>query len=207
MSKPLLALTALIACACSAPDSVAKEPPLAQPTEEATQAGADAVDPLAYTLPADKNEMVTLEWADLLPPGEDERIAAMYQQQLSSLFGAGPIAEGSADDVATQIGTFNTVGALDGHKVRIPGYIVPFEFGKDAKIKEFLLVPYFGACLHAPPPPPNQTIYVTTDKPMKLKDLAQAVWAEGYISTQNTYNDLGNTAYTLKLTKQEEYDF
>lgn len=170
-------------------------------------AAQDAVDPIEFALPDDKNELVEIQWDDLLPEGEMERLMALQQQQMATLFSSGPIAEGSADDVAVQIGTFNTVDALDGHKVRIPGYVVPFEFGKNAKISEFLLVPYFGACLHMPPPPPNQTIYVTTEKPMRLKDLAQAVWAEGYIHTQSNYNDLGNTAYTIKLTDMEEYDF
>ncbi len=162
------------------------------------------IDPLTYVLPEDKNELFELGWEDLLPPGEAERTAAQIQAQMQSLFS---IAEGSAGDVAMQFGSHNTVDALDGHKIRIPGYTVPFEFGKNAKIKEFLLVPYYGACLHAPPPPPNQTLYVTTDKAIKLQDLAQAVWIEGYVYTKSEYTDLAEAAYTIELTNIEVYDY
>lgn len=166
------------------------------------KAASAHTDPLAYALPDDKDEMVKIEWSDLLPPGEDEVIAAQY----ANLFAMG-IAEGSSDDIATQIGTFNTVDVIDGHKIKIGGFTVPFEYGRDAKVTEFLLVPYYGACLHQPPPPPNQTIHVKTDKPMRLRDLAQAVWVEGYIHTGASYTDLANSAYTLTLTHMEVYDY
>ncbi len=146
-------------------------------------------------------------WEDLMPEGEEERLAQMYQAQMSMLYSGAGIAEGSAGDVATQIGTFNTVKELNGKKIRIPGYTVPFEYGADAQIKEFLLVPYFGACIHAPPPPPNQTVFVMADKPIKMKDLAQAVWIEGTIHTQTQESDLADAAYTITLTAIEEYTY
>ncbi len=146
-------------------------------------------------------------WEDLMPEGEEERLAQMYQSQMASLYSGSPIAEGSAADTAMQIGTFNTVAALDGVKVRIPGYTVPFEYGSKAEITQFLLVPYFGACIHAPPPPPNQTIFVKTDTPIKLKDLAQAVWIEGTIRTQTQNSDLADAAYTIEMTSLTKYDY
>lgn len=146
-------------------------------------------------------------WEDLMPEGEEERLAQMYQAQMSMLYSGAGIAEGSAGDTAVQIGTFNTVKELNGKKIRIPGYTVPFEYGADAQIKEFLLVPYFGACIHAPPPPPNQTVFVMADKAIKMKDLAQAVWIEGTIYTQTQESDLADAAYTIKLTAIEEYTY
>jgi len=146
-------------------------------------------------------------WEDLMPEGEEERLAQMYQAQMSMLYSGAGVAEGSAGDVAVQIGTFNTVKELNGKKIRIPGYTVPFEYGADAQIKEFLLVPYFGACIHAPPPPPNQTVFVMADKPIKMKDLAQAVWIEGTIHTQTQESDLADAAYTITLTAIEEYTY
>jgi len=145
-------------------------------------------------------------WEELLPEGEEERIAEIYQNQMAMLYSS-PIAEGSAADTMIQIGTFNTVKELNETKVRIPGYTVPFEFGSNAEISEFLLVPYYGACLHAPPPPPNQTIFVMTDEPIKLKDLAQAVWIEGTIYTQTQESELADAAYTIKLTHIETYEY
>ncbi|MFN4183785.1 MAG: DUF3299 domain-containing protein [Hyphomonas sp.] len=146
-------------------------------------------------------------WEDLMPEGEEERLAQMYQAQMAMLYSGAGIAEGSAADSAVQIGTFNTVKELNGKKIRIPGYTVPFEYGADAQIKEFLLVPYFGACIHAPPPPPNQTVFVMSDKAIKMQDLAQAVWIEGTIHTQTQESELADAAYTITLTGIEEYTY
>jgi len=146
-------------------------------------------------------------WEDLMPEGEEERLAQMYQSQMATLYSGAAIAEGSAADTSVQIGTFNTVDALNGVKVRIPGYTVPFEYGSKAEITQFLLVPYFGACIHSPPPPPNQTIFVRTDTPIKLKDLAQAVWIEGTMLTQTQNSDLADAAYTIEMTSITKYEY
>lgn len=146
-------------------------------------------------------------WEELMPEGEEERLAQLYQQQMAMLYSGGPIAEGSAADQMIQIGTFNTVKELNETKVRIPGYTVPFEYGANAEIREFLLVPYYGACLHAPPPPPNQTVFVMAENPIKLRDLAQAVWIEGTIYTQTQESELADAAYTIKVDKVETYEY
>lgn len=146
-------------------------------------------------------------WEELLPEGEEERLAQLYQQQMAMLYSGGPIAEGSAADQMVQIGTFNTVPELNETKVRIPGYTVPFEFGANAEIKEFLLVPYYGACLHAPPPPPNQTVFVIADEPIRLRDLAQAVWIEGTLYTQTQESELADAAYTIRVDRVETYTY
>ena len=145
-----------------------------------------------------------IAWEDLMPAGEEERLEKMYAAQMASLYS---IAEGSPADTAVQIGSFNTVDTYDKKLVRIPGYTVPFSYDAKAKISEFLLVPYFGACIHAPPPPPNQTIFVHTDKPILLKDLPQAVWVEGTLHAQKQESDLADAAYTIDLTQVEKYDY
>ena len=50
---------------------------------------------------------------------------------------------------------------LNGAQVRIPGYVLPLEF-EGTRVREFLLVPYVGACIHVPAPPPNQMVFVRT---------------------------------------------
>lgn len=146
-------------------------------------------------------------WEELMPEGEEERLAQLYQQQMAMLYSGGPIAEGSAADQMIQIGTFNTVKELNETKVRIPGYTVPFEYGANAEISEFLLVPYYGACLHAPPPPPNQTVFVMAEDPIRLRDLAQAVWIEGTIYTQTQESELADAAYTIRVDHVETYTY
>ena len=169
----------------------------------ANEPSTTAADPIEMALPADKNELVQLIWEDLLPPGERDEIIRLYMAR----FANGPIAEGGADDIAVQIGTFNTVDALDGRRVRIPGFAVPFEYGGKGRVKEFLLVPSFGDCLHFPPPPPNQTVHVRSSKNIKLKDLAQAIWIEGRLSATSSYTDLANSAYALDLESVEVFEY
>jgi hypothetical protein len=144
-------------------------------------------------------------WDELMPEGEEQRLEEMYRAQLSRLYSGRAIAEGSLEDMSIQIGTFNTVAALDGKKIRIPGYGVPFEFGMESTTREFLLVPYYGACIHSPPPPPNQTIYVTSKNPVPMKFFEDAIWVEGVLRAKRQDTDLADAAYTLELTGIEEY--
>jgi hypothetical protein len=134
-----------------------------------------------------------LSWSDLLPEGEAQRIAELQQMQA--------VASGMDHfgiESMPQIQTFNTVEALDGQRVRIGGYVLPFDFN-GGEISRFLLVPYVGACIHVPPPPPNQLVYVTTAEPIEIDGLWDPVYAEGIMRTTRQDNDLGDTAYTLEL--------
>ena len=60
-----------------------------------------------------------------------------------------------------------TVAELDGLAVRIPGFIVPLDMDEEQRVTELFLVPYYGACLHMPPPPPNQMIYAKLERGIK----------------------------------------
>jgi uncharacterized protein len=75
-----------------------------------------------------------------------------------------------------------TNAALDNQLIRMPGYLLPLEFSGQ-QVTEFLLVPYVGACIHSPPPPPNQIVYVKSDKPVEVKTTFDAVWVTGRMST------------------------
>ena len=91
-----------------------------------------------------------------------------------------------------------------GQIVSIPGYALPLEH-RDMGVKEFLLVPYVGACIHVPPPPPNQTVYVSLKEAYTIKDLYEPVWITGRLSIKATNQSLSlidgsadvETAYTL----------
>ena len=156
--------------------------------------------------PAFSEEPQTLFWEDLLPEGELERLDDLYaSQQAIPLFDHSP-GDMMMGGMPVQIGTFNVVDELDGKRVRIPGFVLPFEYSASGEISEFLLVPYFGACIHVPPPPPNQLVYVTAEKPADLGRQWEAVWAVGILRTQKHINDLGDAAYTLELQDWEIYD-
>ena len=106
-----------------------------------------------------------------------------------------------------------TNAELDGQIVRIPGYALPLEH-KDTGIKELLLVPYVGACIHVPPPPANQTVYVSLQDAHILTNIYEPVWVTGRLSIQATSQSLSlvdgsagvDTAYTLDGLKIEPYE-
>ncbi|GGO71387.1 hypothetical protein GCM10010982_27060 [Bowmanella pacifica] len=97
------------------------------------------------------------------------------------------------------------VQELDGQQVRIPGFVVPLE-GDDDKLTEFLLVPYFGACIHVPPPPPNQIVYVKFEKGTPVESLYDAVWITGTLSTKGWSGDIATVGYSLQGVKVEAYE-
>jgi len=102
--------------------------------------------------------------------------------------------------------------ALDGQMVRIPGYALPLEH-IDTGIKELLLVPYVGACIHVPPPPANQTIYVTLEDPYIARTLYEPVWITGRMYIKSTSKALSfvdgsadiYSAYSLEGIKVKHY--
>ncbi|MEG3765301.1 DUF3299 domain-containing protein [Alteromonas sp. 14N.309.X.WAT.G.H12] len=96
---------------------------------------------------------------------------------------------------------------FDQKKVRIPGFIVPLDANDEQQVVEFFIVPYFGACLHMPPPPPNQMIHVTFEQGVDLERLDMAFWFEGTINIETTSNDTGIAAYAMTLENLKEYDF
>ena len=158
-----------------------------------------------------------------MPEGEDEVLAELYAEfyedqemrmieQMNLAQAAREntdimslIEEGSAADSMEQIGTYNVVDDLDGKSIRLPGYVVPLDFNAESEYQEFLLVPYFGACLHTPPPPPNQIVFVKSEEATKITDIYEPVWVEGVMKTGKFGSDLGNSAYELSLSKLEPY--
>ena len=97
------------------------------------------------------------------------------------------------------------VEALAGKKVKLPAYVVPLQSDGES-FKEFLLVPYFGACIHVPPPPPNQTIFAVDKKGIK-NQLFDAVWAYGTLQIETITSDLAESGYSMKVDKIELLDW
>jgi uncharacterized protein len=93
---------------------------------------------------------------------------------------------------------------LVGQNVRIPGFIVPLEDTKEG-LKEFLLVPYFGACIHSPPPPANQIIHVLPRTPVKGFRSMDTVWVSGPLATVRTDSYMGASGYRIEATEVTPY--
>jgi hypothetical protein len=106
------------------------------------------------------------------------------------------------------------VEELNGQRVRIPGYLLPLEMS-DTRVKEFLLVPYIGACIHVPPPPPNQIVHVNIiqKEGYRVKSMYEPVWVSGEISVKSMIKDLYlvdgsagvNIGYTMQANRIEPY--
>ncbi len=162
-----------------------------------------------------EGEPTPIIWDDLIPDTSAEALEAAYlafyealeQRYLSdgAEGGIDLIEEGSALDYMPQFGDFETVPDLDGLRIRIPGYVVPFDFNRRAQHKAFLLVPYMGACIHTPPPPPNQVIFVEADPAVRIPDIWQAYWLEGDLKAARRESDLADAAYMLRLTQITPY--
>lgn len=158
-----------------------------------------------------EGEALPIIWDDLMPVGAGEALEQEYAEFYAALearYANQPIdaiEEGSDMDYMPQLGGFDTVPELDGVLVRIPGYVVPFDFDLKNRQASFLLAPYMGACIHTPPPPPNQIIYVEADPAVKIDDIWVAYWLEGTLTAQTKESELAAAAYTLKLTKIEPY--
>jgi hypothetical protein len=110
--------------------------------------------------------------------------------------------------------TFLANRQLDGQQVRLPGYLLPLEF--DGKmINEFLLVPYVGACIHTPPPPPNQIVHVTIKAGYETGGgLYTPVWVNGLMKTERVESSLSfvdgssdiPSSYTLEASTVTPYE-
>jgi hypothetical protein len=144
----------------------------------------------------------TLDWVDLVP-----------ESQRSTYDPAPPppvhdyLSGDSAALATMQVMNWEVNESLDGQPVRLPGFIVPLELDDEGRVTEFFLVPYFGACIHVPPPPPNQMVYVVMDRGISLDSMYSAYWISGTMATQKRDTSLGAAAYTLAGTLAEEYKF
>ncbi len=138
-----------------------------------------------------------IAWDDLIPPGVP----------YSEIVGAGDI--DAVKDTWSPV--FDENGAklnldLDGKTIKMPGYIIPLESGSEG-VTEFVLVPYVGACIHVPPPPPNQLVFVTSSVPWPSNQLWDAVWVTGTLSARMQSTNLGDIGYELSANAIEVYSW
>ena len=182
-----------------------------------TVAGANAAADSADAVLNDTDNLVfeTIEWPDLMPPevlaillNPPEYIAEIEdgsaEDQISSQIKSA-VKQSEEDAYQQALVSTDVNEALDGALIRIPGFVVPLEFDEEQTISQFFLVPYFGACLHMPPPPPNQIILVNAPKGIQMSALYDPFWIEGQLSTSFQENDMATSAYAMQLQRIEPY--
>lgn len=148
-----------------------------------------------------------LEWDDLMPQDWDPyaKLEALREGSGDDIVDGSPEADALMREFVTAGRSAPVVGELDGQNVKLPGFVVPLDFDGQ-EITEFLLVPYFGACIHVPPPPANQIVYVKFPDAYQLGGLFDAVWVTGTLKTQAHLNEVGDAGYTLEASKIELYE-
>jgi uncharacterized protein len=117
----------------------ATPPPAAAPAANAAATGR--------AMTTKSTTPIATDWLELMPADEIEELKKAQ---------VAPVDHNGQNKMA-QVGSTRVVAELDGRLMKIAGYIVPAETTEDGKLKEFFLVPYFGACIHVPPPPPNHS--------------------------------------------------
>ena len=157
-----------------------------------------------------------LKWAQLVPP----KATPAAEPSAPKTFFSNMPAKGDGNDAAPAPpfteGKFMSmkrrqpggdrppavVPDLNGKLVSIGGYIVPLDF-ENTTIKEFLLVPYVGACIHVPPPPANQIIYVKSEKGIEITAQFDPVTVRGTLKTETAFTGLADAGYSLTADSVE----
>ena len=156
-----------------------------------------------------------IEWPDLMPkedlealmnPPEylDDITDGSEEDALPDQFSTG--AENPDDPYQKALMSTRVIPEFNNRKIRLPGFIVPLDFDDHQVITSFLLVPFFGACIHLPPPPPNQIIFATYEPGLSLDDLSDAFFVEGTIFTELKEGDIATSAYSMTIDRILPYE-
>ncbi|MDR0356560.1 MAG: DUF3299 domain-containing protein [Deltaproteobacteria bacterium] len=144
-----------------------------------------------------------LIWEELMPEGWDP--AAIFEElNINDMADDDPRVEEVIERFLKKWAESPVNPAIDGKRFKIPGFVVPLDFEKD-KIDEFFLVPFFGACIHVPPPPPNQIIMVRLPKAMEGLAAMEVVWVYGQLDVEKVSTDMGSSGYSLAADEVEFY--
>ncbi len=144
-----------------------------------------------------------IDW-DILMPADYSPMAIFDTSQFSSLDDYDPMAQIKLKAMMEVLSSAPVVPEVDGKMIRIPGFVVPL-VEEGMKVTEFFLVPYFGACIHVPPPPSNQIIHVTYEPGVNVENLFDAIWIVGKLSVKTTMHELGTSGYNVDAFKIEPY--
>lgn len=151
-----------------------------------------------------------LDWLELLPP---EDLAAL--EAMPEIEHIGAEAQGFSDGggylkqapgLPEVMYSTRTVAELDGREVRLAGYPVPLESDEQGRFIEFFLVPYPGACIHVPPPPPNQIVLVRHPRGIRIDDIYAPLEVDGRLRIETAGNALADAAYALNADAVRLYE-
>lgn len=140
---------------------------------------------------------------DSLRP-EDRDFATEVEGAIARAMSGGEPSDGERTWEDALVST-NTREKFDNTRVRLAGFVVPLEFDDDMNIREFFFVPYYGACIHVPPPPPNQIIFVRYPEGFQLDALYTPFWLTGTLRHERVENETALSVYAMDAEKIVEY--
>jgi len=163
--------------------------------------------PVMSTVLAGEAKLVS--WNDLVPVEyHSDNLVAKYADELKKLetlpIGSPETTE-IMDRINAEINSAPMNEAINGKKIRLPGYISPLDVHQGL-ISRFLLVPYFGACIHVPPPPLNQTVLVIAEKgqEIEMEKIESPYEITGTIQISNTQTEIGGAGYVIKHAQSKK---
>ena len=145
-----------------------------------------------------------IKWEGLIPKGWDPA-AEFKGLDLSKMQDGDPKAMEALDKLKAAWDNAPAEPSLNGKKIRIAGFALPLEKQGD-KVTEFLIVPYFGACIHTPPPPANQIIHAKSAKPLTGVKMMVPIWTYGTLKAQRGETTWGVAGYQLVVDKVAPYE-
>jgi len=165
---------------------------------------------------ADAQGYEDIDWTELMPaedlsallnrPAFLDDIADGSAQDSLDSFQQRQLEDEQAQQYQAALSSTRVIQGFDGKAIRIPGFIVPLAQNEDKEVTRFFIVPYFGACLHMPPPPPNQILYVESEQGITLENLYDPYWFEGVVSIEQKVDAMGTSAYSLSLDNYALYE-
>ncbi|GMQ55233.1 DUF3299 domain-containing protein [Halopseudomonas aestusnigri] len=142
-----------------------------------------------------------LSWDDLVPAGTGH----LYGMPPAQHNGLQSEDQAPANPLTQSMANAPTVAELDGQEVKLPGYVVPLNVDPNQRVTEFLLVPYFGACIHVPPPPSNQIVLVHSEIGIALDATWVPYWITGKLRVEQSESELASAGYRLEASAIEEF--
>lgn len=157
----------------------------------------------------DINAPREIDWPDLLPVAFSiDAVLDKYLPLLEPFADDDPQADEIYQQMMDEINNAPVNHEIEQQHVKIPGFIAPLVI-KDGKISQFLLVPYFGACIHVPPPPMNQIVLVkpAIGQEIKLEHAYFPLWVTGILQVEQQDTDIGSAGYKIESALIELYEY
>ncbi len=149
-----------------------------------------------------------IEWEDLVPPGSTPAdISAKFDERIAAVVPGSPEANEVFAELQAEYDNQPVNPDLAGEAIQLAGFVAPLTYSGEL-VTEFLLVPYFGACIHVPPPPVNQTVLVSLreGEGLTIDESWGAVWVSGTLTVDGAETDLATAGYTISDAQTGAYD-